>query len=118
MSGDTTNYYSPPAVLSSEPAPLSRDIIKEIAMDVGKEVAHHIERMYPEAVAATASTFLLSVRNTTYNAIMAAIDVTDEDAIRERLKRNATHRREINRLWKLGEKAEAMRKAMETENGI
>lgn len=50
------------------------DLIKAIAMDIGKQVAHHIETMYPEAVRAASSTFLLSVRNTTHNEIMAAID--------------------------------------------
>lgn len=102
-----------PALPSTEPAPLSRDIIKEIAMDVGKQVAHHIETMYPAAVAAASSTFLLSVRNTVYNEIMAAIENTTEEAMRASIERHRQHRRTINRLRKLGDAAEAMRKARE-----
>lgn len=49
-----------PAIPNKE---LSQDIIKEIAMDIGKEVIAYIEVMYPEAIKATSSTFKLSVRN-------------------------------------------------------
>lgn len=76
--------------------PLSRDLVKEIAMDIGKEVAAHIEVMYPKAVEAASSTFLLSVRNCTYNEIMAALETIDEEAIRERLKTRKSFRRK----WK------------------
>ena len=41
--------------LKTEPlAP--RDLLRAWAMDIGKEVAHHIETMYPEAVKAASST--------------------------------------------------------------
>lgn len=109
MSSSVKQTTNVPALKPLEPEPLSRDIIREIAMDVGKEVAHHIKMMYPEAVAAASSTFLLSVRNTTYNSIMAAIEVTDENDIRSRLKANAAHRREINKLWKLNRRIDAIR---------
>lgn len=82
-----------PAIPERQIEPLSRDIIKEIAMDIGKEVAAHIETMYPKAVQAESSTFLLSVRNCTYNQIMAALDTVDEVAIRERLAAHKQHRR-------------------------
>ncbi len=62
------------ALAVSVTAPLSRDIIREIAMDIGKAVAAHIEIMYPNAVAATSRTMLLSVRNTAFNEIMAALE--------------------------------------------
>src|SRR4051812_36162363 len=71
---------NPPAVQS-----MSRELVKEIAMDIGKEVAAYVERMYPEAVTATSSTFLLSLRNDIYNEIIGALDTTDEKAIIERL---------------------------------
>lgn len=106
-----------PALPSTEPAPLSRDIIKEIAMDVGKQVAHHIECMYPAAVEAASSTFLLSVRNTVYNEIMAAIENSTEDEMRASIERHRQHRRTINRLRKLGDAAEAWRKSRETCSG-
>src|ERR1700722_16044439 len=49
--------------------PWSRELVKEIAMDIGKEIAAYIEVMYPEAVKATSSTFLFSVRNGIFNEI-------------------------------------------------
>jgi hypothetical protein len=84
--------------LATIPAPLSRDIIREIAMDIGKATAHHIKTMYPDAVKATSENMLLSVRNTVFNEIMAALEVIDEDAIRERLAERKRHRRFISRM--------------------
>lgn len=49
-------------------------LMKEVVMDIGKQVAHHIEIMYPEAVKAASSILLLSVRNTVYNEIKAAME--------------------------------------------
>jgi hypothetical protein len=77
-----------------------RDSIKAIALDIGKEVAHHIEIMYPEAVTATSSTFLLSVRNTTYNKIMFALDPKNEHDVAESLKRHDKDRRELRAIYK------------------
>jgi hypothetical protein len=71
------------------------DLFKAVAMDIGKEVACHIEIMYPEAVKAASSTFLLSVRNSTYNNIMAAIDVEGYEATVSRLDFNKRFRRYI-----------------------
>jgi hypothetical protein len=88
------------AVQTKEPTPLSRDIIKEIALDIGKEVAAHIETMYPKAVEAASSTFLLSVRNCTYNQIMAALETIDEDAIRQRLEDRKRFRRQHRAVYR------------------
>lgn len=88
------------------PQPITPDVVKQIAMDIGKQVAHHIETMYPNAVKATSSTFLLSVRNCTYNEIMAALEKTEEAAILERLERNKKHRRKINAMHKTGDELE------------
>ena len=87
------------AVSVAAPSPLSRDIIREIAMDIGKAVAAHIETMYPNAVAATSRTMLLSVRNTAFNEIMAALDVIDEEAIRMRLAERKRWRRQHKAAW-------------------
>lgn len=76
--------------------PWSRELVKEIAMDIGKEVAAYIEVMYPNAVKATSSTFLLSVRNSIYNEIMAAIEVNDAGQITVRIK----DRKNFRRKWK------------------
>ena len=85
---------------SAKPAAfMSLDLIKKVAMDIGKEVASHIETMYPNAVAATSRNMPLSVRNCTYNNIIAALDLTDEDAVRARLKRRRRHRREMKKAW-------------------
>lgn len=57
-------------------------------MDIGKEVAVHIETMYPAAVEATSKNMLQSVRGCVFNEIIAALETTDETAIRARLQRH------------------------------
>ena len=78
-----------------------RALVKGIAMDIGKEVVAYIERMYPEAVTATSSTFRLALRNTVYNEIIAALEVTDEAKIIERLARRRRERRFLKAQWAL-----------------
>lgn len=88
-----------PAIRHELPAqmgPWSDELIKEIAMDIGKEVAAYIEAMYPKAVEAASSSFLLSVRNSIYNEIMAAIEINDEGQIKARLQ----DRKKFRRWWK------------------
>lgn len=70
-------------------------LVRDIAMDIGKAVSHHIEMMYQAAVEATSKSMLLSVRNTVYNEIMAAIQVNDEGEIVARLRQRKKHRRNI-----------------------
>lgn len=77
------------------------ELIREVAMDIGKAVVHHIETMYPAMFQAVAGSAKLSVRNTVYNEIMAAIPVMDADAIRARLDERKRHRRRINALRKM-----------------
>lgn len=80
----------------SEPS-WSRELVKEIAMDIGKDVAAYVEVMYPQAVATTSSTFLLSLRNCIHNEIMSALDgPIDEASIRHRL----AERKAFRRKWK------------------
>ncbi len=74
-----------------------RDLLKLISMDIGKDVATYIEVMYPEAVTATSSTFLLSLRNHTHNEIMALADF--EGGMAEMLKR-IEERHTFRRKWK------------------
>lgn len=80
--------------------PWSRELVKAIAMDIGKAVVHHIETMYPAAVEACPSTFKLSVRNCVHNEIMAAIEVNDEGQIVARLRARKDHRRKIKAAYK------------------
>jgi len=68
-------------------------LIKGVAMDIGKEVVAYVERMYPQAVSATSSTFKLSLRNCIFNEIIAAMRVTDPDEILARLERRRKERR-------------------------
>lgn len=78
------------------PGSWSRELVKKIAGDIGKDTAAYIEVMYPDAVQAASSTFLLSIRNHIYNEIMAAIDVNDAGQIEARLK----DRKKFRRNWK------------------
>jgi hypothetical protein len=71
----------------------SKELVKQIAMDIGKETVAYVEVMYPEAITATSSTFRLSLRNHVHNEIMAAIEVTDEGTIVARLKDRKVFRR-------------------------
>lgn len=83
-------------VLSSAPAASSNwseELVKEIAMDIGKEVVTCVEVMYPAAITATSSTFKFSLRNSIYNEIMAAIKVNDGALVLERLERRKKFRR-------------------------
>jgi len=73
-------------------------LISDMAMDIGKQVAHHIKTMYPEAI--VNSSFLISVRNCTYNEIMSAIKVNAEGEIIERLDKRKKNRRLEVRLFK------------------
>lgn len=97
--------------LALPPQPIAPDIVKQIAMDIGKDVAHYIEMQYPHAVSSTASTFLLAVRNHTYNQIIAALQVTDEAAILARLEANKQHRRRIKAMRKAGKELAREREA-------
>lgn len=75
------------------------DAIRKIAMEVGKQVAHHIETMYPAMTQSVAwKSAKLSIRNTTHNAIIAAVNAADQGQDRQMIKSNERHRRVINRL--------------------
>ena len=89
-----------PTAQESSSGPWSKELIKEIAMDIGKEVVAYIDVQYPEAVKATSSTFKLSVRNCIYNQIMAAIEVNDAGQIEARLRDRKKHRREWTAAWR------------------
>ena len=73
-------------------------LMSDMAMDIGKQVAHHIKTMYPEAV--VSSSFLVSVRNCTYNEIMAAIKVNEEGEIIRRITKRKERRRTETKLFK------------------
>lgn len=80
--------------LQSESPAWSHDLIKQIAMDIGKDTVAYIEVMYPKAIEAASSTFKLSVRNHIFNQIMAAIEVTDEGPVKARLQERKQFRKD------------------------
>ena len=69
-------------------------------MDIGNAAAAHIEIQYPDAVLATSPNMLVSLRNTVYNEIMTALDLTDEVEIRARLETRKAWRRRHKAAWK------------------
>lgn len=77
-----------------------RELIKEIAMDIGKEVVAHIETMYPAMFEAVAGTAKLSIRNCVHNEIMAALEVNDASAIRDRLDARKVFRRKMLKTYR------------------
>lgn len=95
------NRKSLPALPDApRPEGWSKELVKAIAMDIGKETVAYIEVMYPKAIEATSSTFKLSVRNQIYNEIMAAIAVNDAGKIEMRLKTRKTSRRRWTAAWR------------------
>ena len=72
---------------------ISKELIKAIAMEIGKGTVAYVEVMYPEAIKATSSTFKLSLRNHIHNAIVSVAELHDEPAIRTRLDSDAAFRK-------------------------
>lgn len=79
---------------------LPRELVKLIAMDIGKQMVAYIEVMYPEVWAAGNSGFRLSVRNHIHNDIIAAIELHDEASIMKWLADRKAHRREWLATWR------------------
>jgi hypothetical protein len=79
---------------------LPRELVKEIAMEIGKEVASHIERMYPKAVEATSKSMLLSVRNSIHNDIMAAVEALEAGDAEAWLTQRRADRRALRAQWR------------------
>lgn len=85
----------------------AKDAARAIAEEIGREVAFYIETMFPEAVKAASSTFLLSVKGTVINQIMALKEHDKFHAnIGDWIKANDKHRRTIRKLKKAGSIAE------------
>lgn len=77
----------------------SEALVRQIAMDVGKQVAFHIETMYPAMLdAVAAKSAALSIRNTAYNAIMEAVKAANAGEVETMLARHDAHRRTIRKL--------------------
>ncbi len=85
-----------------KPVGPTEEVVRRIAMDVGKQVVHHIETMYPAMTAAVSSwkSARLSIRNATHNAIMAAVNAADIGRAEQAIEANERHRRFVNRMKK------------------
>lgn len=73
-------------------AEADRELIREVAMDIGNSVIAHIEYGYPAMLAAVTPNAQISIRNHVHNEIMAALDIVDADEIRARLDRRKADR--------------------------
>jgi hypothetical protein len=82
-----------------EKANADRALVAEIAMDVGKEAVSHLRVMYPAAFEALGKSGQLSLRNCIHNQIMAALETTDADEIKERLEHRRKARRAQHKFW-------------------
>ena len=72
-----------------------------LAMDIGKEVVAYIEHAYPEMFKAVAhKSAALSIRNATYNAIIAAGEAFQKGEVDQQIKRHEEHRRTMRKLRK------------------
>src|ERR1017187_1516702 len=77
-----------------------KDLVKLIAMDIGKEVCAYVEVQYPDVWKVGNAGFRISLRNKIHNEIMAALEITDEDKILTRLKTRKVHRRKLIAAWR------------------
>ena len=76
----------------------SDEIIRQIAMDIGKEVVAHIEWAYPDACRAVAwESAKISIRNACHNALIASINAASEGRIEPLMASRAKHRRAMRR---------------------
>lgn len=84
------------------PKPITQDeaLVRQIAMDVGKQVVAHIEWAYPDMFKVVAKTAKLSIRNATYNAVMAAVEAADKGRAEQAIEENSKHRRTMRKITK------------------
>ena len=78
---------------------LDRELIGEVAMDIGKEAVSHLRIMYPDAYAALGKSGQTSLRNHVRNEIMASLKTIDADEIRQRLEERKADRRRRHKLY-------------------
>jgi hypothetical protein len=79
----------------------TEELVRQIAMDVGKQVVDHIEHAYPAMCEAVAwKSARLSIRNCTHNAIMEAVKAANQGEVEPMLERHDDHRRAMRALRK------------------
>lgn len=79
--------------------PFTDAVIREIAMDIGKEAVSHLRTMYPDAYAALGKSGALSLRNCVHNEIIAAVKIEHVDDIAERLKDRSANRKRTHAVF-------------------
>lgn len=84
---------------------LSRDLIKQIASEIGASTVAYVEVMYPEAITSTSSTFKLSLRNHIHNEIMSISGIHDEASMRKWVAGSKKFRLEWVKQWRKLRKA-------------
>lgn len=78
---------------------VARSLVKAIAKDIALQVSHHIKTMYPQAVKASPSTFLISVQGCVQNEIMASLTHETQEQIVARLNCRKKFRAKEARLY-------------------
>lgn len=79
----------------------TEELVRQIAMDVGKQVVAHIEHAYPAMLRSVAEdSAKLSIRNATHNAIMEAVSAANKGEVELMLDRHDKHRRVMRKLRK------------------
>lgn len=83
-----------------KPSSPTEELVRQIAMDVGKQVVAHIDQSWPEVYEAvlSAKSFRLSIRNCVHNEIMNAVRAADEGRIEQMFESHDKARRHLRRL--------------------
>ena len=100
--------------MASDPAPMTTGkapatLQDSVATEVAAEAAHYLLTMYPTARPGTHPSMLRSLRAHVAQDVLQAMRLGSEAEARAWIERRARHRREINRLRKLGDQGEAAR---------
>jgi hypothetical protein len=79
--------------------PVEPDVVDRIAAEIGLQVGHHIETMYPAMTKSVAwDSAKKSIQGLIRNAVASAGRAAERGEIDYWIARNKKHRREINRM--------------------
>jgi hypothetical protein len=90
---------------NSVSVPEKRDMVKELAWEVARNVIDHHKWVYSKLFENAPSTFSISLRNGIYNEIQSAIKCHSDLEIHEWIAKSQKHRAEMRRLNRLSKKA-------------
>lgn len=83
---------------------LTRQLISEVAMDIGKELVAYVEQMYPEVWGKMNGGAKLSFRNHVRNDIMSALECRTEADYQGWLERRKRQRRKLLKMTRFNRK--------------